>query len=568
MIAIELEQAITLVGISSILNWHKIDDETYSFELKGKDNNWNISLQFPDKFPHCLPVAKLLDTKFIGIIPHVNRSGTICIEESDSVLLDYERPSDIIYTYLQDAVSLLERAKLKIFQDELFDEYEGYFCFDDHKVNSFYYAEDKLELVSLKLLYKENNRQQKFAIPNLLYGKKNSLPKQFSNLNKTNNLQMVNIIHLPLIEPVLPPSNCGEITPEYIDTIKNSITAKNKIALDKLFNKIKAKNQFFILLSMPRSSGERSQILLQYTSEKSLPHPLLILNDKWKITPFLIQRHNKEYLLERGGADKSLGNKKISIVGCGSIGSEVVTILAKAGVGELTLIDPEGLEADNIYRHNLGGYYLNFSPESKTGFVKCFYKVSAIASKLSGELPYIKLNPKTVNFLEVTTDKDLLNSDIVIIAVGSPAISLLINKKLKDLGLNKVIFCWNEASGYGGHSLALDLDNSCLECIYTSDNGFNMESAISLLKSGQNISKNLTGCAGVFTPFSYLDSTQTAALAAKQCIDLLVHNTHSKVLSWKGDDSQNLKVTSRYTSMPLKEELTLSQHKKCRVCNE
>ena len=567
MIATELEKAVKLVNSSLILNKSKINDETYSFEISGKKNNWNISLTFPESFPYSLPIATLLDKNYIGIVPHVNQCGTICIEESDSVLLDYERPIDIISTYLQDAIRLLERAKLKIYQNDLLDEYEGYFDLA-LKINSFYFCEDKLERISLKLLYKENNRQQKFAVPTLLYGKDHPLPKNFSNLDKTSGLQIVNIIHLPLIESVLPPSNGIDITPIYIDAIKKHITKKNEDKLKKLLRKEKIKNQFFILLSLPRSSAERSQLLLQYTCKQSLPHPLSSLNSEWKITPYLVKRHNKEYLLERGGADQSLINKKVTIIGCGSVGSDIALTLAKAGVGELTLIDKEGLDADNIYRHNLGGNYLNFIPDSKTGVVKGHYKVNAISLKLRGELPFIKLNPKTANFLEVNTDNDLLKSDVIIVAVGSPTVSLLINKKLKELGLNKVIFCWNEAASYGGHSLSLDLDISCLECIYTSNSGFTMESHISLLKLGQNISNNLTGCAGVFTPFSYLDSSQTAAIATKQCIDLLMHNIHSKALSWKGDDNKDLDVTNRYTSMPLKEEINLNQHIKCRICNE
>ncbi|MFT4850181.1 MAG: hypothetical protein ACI83B_002733 [Sediminicola sp.] len=566
MIAEELVEAVELVDSPLIINKKKINNETYSFEILGKKNNWNIELLFPESFPYRLPIAKLLDKKYIGIVPHVNQCGTICIEESDSVLLDYERPSDIISTYLQDAITLLERVKLKIYQDELFDEYEGYFDLTK-KVNSFYFAEDKLEHVSLKLLYKENNRQQKHAVPTLLYDKNHPLPAKFSNLDKTTDLQIVNIIHLPLNNPMLPPSKGSDITPEYIDSIRGHITKNNDKKLKKLLKKEKNKNQFFILLSLPRTSTERSQLLLHYTSNQSLPHPLLYLSAEWKITSYLIKRHNKEYLLERGGADESLIDKKVTIIGCGSVGSEIAFTLAKAGVGELTLIDKDGLDADNIYRHNLGGYYLNFFPDSKTGIVKGNYKVNAITSKLRGELPFIKLNPKTVNFLEINTDKDLLKSDVLIVAVGSPTVSLLINRKLKELGLNKVIFCWNEAASYGGHSLSLDLDSSCLECIYTSNSGFTMESPISLLKLGQNISSNLTGCAGVFTPFSYLDSSQTAALATKQCIDILMHNIHSKALSWKGDGNKNLDVTNRYTNMPLKEEIHLNQHLKCRICN-
>ena len=69
-------------------------------------------------------------------------------------------------------------------------------------------------------------------------------------------------------------------------------------------------------------------------------------------------------------------------------------------------------------------------------------------------------------------DKNLLESDIVIVAVGSPMENIDINMKLKNLGLNKVIFCWNEADGVGGHSLSLDLEKSCYECLYTNNEGF------------------------------------------------------------------------------------------------
>lgn len=136
MTADELEKAIQQIRSPSIVRWQKEGEYQYDFELKGKKHNWNVSLYFPQKFPYRLPIAQLLDKSFIGAIPHVNKSGVICIEESDSVLIDYKRPAAIIESYLGDALCLLERARLRIYQDELFDEYEGYFeC--KPKVNSF-----------------------------------------------------------------------------------------------------------------------------------------------------------------------------------------------------------------------------------------------------------------------------------------------------------------------------------------------------------------------------------------------------------------------------------------------
>lgn len=136
------------------------------------------------------------------------------------------------------------------------------------------------------------------------------------------------------------------------------------------------------------------------------------------------------------------------------------------------------------------------------------------------------------------------------------------------LGVNHAIFCWNEASGYGGHSVSLELAKVCYECLFSDENGFTADNKLSLVKPGQAISKNLTGCAGVFTPFSYLDSSRTAAIAAQQTIDaLLGHNSLSVAHSWKGKNKYGLQVTERFNQMPIQEELVLVKQAGCRGCN-
>lgn len=567
MTANELEKVIQQLSSFYIVRWQKEGGYQYDFELKGKQHNWNISLCFPLNFPYQLPIAALLDKSFIGSIPHVNKSGVICIEESDTVLIDYERPAAIIESYLGDALCLLERASLKIYQDELFDEYEGYFEYKP-KINSFYHAQGNLEQVSLKIIYRENNRVEKPAIPALIYDKHSPLPIEFSNISDTNDLQVINIIHLPLLEPALPPANGEDISSSYLTKLQQNISEKNFLKLSKLLKKERPKNQFFVLLSLPRSSGERSQLLLQFNAYQSLAHPLFSSDERWKITPYSIQRHNEGYLLERGGANNTLAAKKVAVVGCGSVGSEVITLLAKTGIGEIIMIDDDGLEADNIYRHGLGGRYLNFKPNPKSGVISKVYKVSALADELKNNLPHLTLTPKPVKFEEACSDKEFLSSDLVIVAVGSPTTSLLINKKLKELGLHNVIFCWNEAAGYGGHSVALDLRQSCFECLYTNAAGFTSEGELNLLKTGQQITKNLTGCAGAFTPFSNLDSINTAMLAAQQSLEILLNNKHCVAMTWKNNGNHNLETTSRYDKIPLKGQVNLVKKNNCRVCNE
>jgi hypothetical protein len=566
MIAAELKQAIDELRSPLILEISKINEMEYRFKLQGKKRAWEISLMFPQLFPYRLPSARLLDVDKIGTIPHVNQSGVMCVEESDSILLDSSRASDIVDSFIQDTIALLDRAILKVYQDDLFDEIEGYYSFSK-KVNSFYVASDDTELVTLRVKKTGLGTKLKY-IPILLYGRNNSLPSTFSNLSKPSEITDQKIIHLALDRPMLPPANREDITPGYLKAITHNLSAKNKVALGRLLEKPTIGKSFFVLVSMPRTQKERSQFLLRFSAKKPLLHPLNDMHEDWDITPYAITRHSEQYLLERGGAESSLATKKVCIIGCGSVGSEISAMLAKSGIGELVLVDHDSFDADNIYRHRLGGSSLDFQADSKTGKVASYTKVSALALSLQTEIPYIKIKKKPTRFDGVLSDSDFLTSDVVIVAVGSPSTNLYINKVLKSLNKTAAIFCWNEASGYGGHSVALDLDKVCLECIYTDEHGFSMSNGLSLVAPGQSISKNLTGCAGVFTPFSYLDSSQTAAIATKQCIDLLFNGQPPKAISWKGEDRHGLIVTERFNTMPLKEEVDLVHAKNCKVCHE
>lgn len=560
MIPIKLDEIMFQITSPFLVSCEKSSDNSYDLVLQGKKRIWNVRLTFLPDFPFHLPTVILLDTSIIGSIPHVNYDGIVCVEESDSVLLDYHRPDEIIIYYIEQIVELLDRASLKIYRDELTDEYEGYFHPEATYSHSFYSARSEAETVYLQVLFPKK-KEFHCAEPFLLYDKNDAPPWHYSNLNDTRKNQLINIIHLPLEQAVLPPENNKPISSEYLFNLKHLLSEKNKNIIKKLLAKEKEARQFFALISMPRTNGERTQILLGCNAKEALPHLVAKLSTHWEIKLYLLNRNNSSYLLERGGAENKLAKKKVTIIGCGSVGGEIAAMIAKAGVGELTLIDNDSLKPDDIYRHRLDGSSINYIN------AKPFSKVSVLAHQLANDLPYLKINIKPLPFERVLNDKDLHQSDVVISAVGSPTLNLQINKILKDRELNHVIFCWNEAGGVGGHSVALDLAKSCYECLYANKKGFSMNCNLNLLEPNQNISKNLTGCAGVFTPFSYIDSSQTAALAAKQCIDMLLLNIHSKAISWKGDNYNQLKVTQRYHNMALKEEQILNTHDACKICH-
>ncbi len=50
---------------------------------------------------------------------------------------------------------------------------------------------------------------------------------------------------------------------------------------------------------------------------------------------------------------ESLAGARVSVIGCGSFGSALADMLVRAGLGHLTLIDPEDLAVENVGRHVL-----------------------------------------------------------------------------------------------------------------------------------------------------------------------------------------------------------------------
>ena len=53
-----------------------------------------------------------------------------------------------------------------------------------------------------------------------------------------------------------------------------------------------------------------------------------------------VRLFNKERVMPRSGAIQELQNKKVLLVGCGSVGSQIANQLASTGIGHITLSDP------------------------------------------------------------------------------------------------------------------------------------------------------------------------------------------------------------------------------------
>lgn len=562
---VEMDELVGAINLESVISSEKLSELSYHFLLQGKSRIWSIQLDVTESFPYCLPKAYLLDKELIGLLPHVNQRGVICLEESDSILCDHYRGQQIIETFLVEVIKLLDRVSLNIYQDELLDELEGYYN-AKYTVNSFYEPSTDVEYIPLKIYrYKKQPSPQKL-MPLAILG--NTVSTAFSDVKQLSQFQTINILHLPLERAILPPKAANSLDALYIEGLYNHLNDANKNKLVKLLDSVREGLTFFIFISMPRSEGERTQLLVKLTASQITKHPLKESGNGWEVSHFQVTRNTKNFLAKRGGAIGDLSTKSVGIIGCGSVGGIIADALGKAGVGNLVLIDPDLLLPENIYRHFLGGSSVTYLPSEKFTNVKYWPKTHAVSRHLKHELPKINVVPLYEKFSEKLAREHLLKCDLIISAVGSPSTNLSINTVLKSLGHQYVIFCWNEAAGSGGHSTVHNLNETCLECLHRDHEGNFVPNFLSLIEPGQTISKNLTGCGGVFTPFSYLDSMKTAQMAASQTIKVLQGHKANFAESWKGDAAEPLLFTKRYEEMSLMERFDIKKSNNCGVCSE
>ncbi|MCJ8312386.1 MAG: ThiF family adenylyltransferase, partial [Pseudomonadales bacterium] len=323
--------------------------------------------------------------------------------------------------------------------------------------------------------------------------------------------------------------------------------------------------EFWLIFNVKTPSGVSwFGIRLVNKSKKPFPNTIEKLHS-WNLKPLLLEIFNKELLMPRSGANKSLENKKVLLVGAGSVGSELADKLGAMGVGHLDITDPDEFSTSNLYRHTLNRQYID-CPKSM-----------GIKWQLESKYPWIKVGGYRGRLLDYR-NLDVLNSyDLIIVAIGSPTHERIFHN---DASKNKlqvpIIYTWLEGYGVGGHAV-LDIPNKkgCLRCAYVDLNtgGRGLASNLNFLQSDQNIVKNYAGCGEMFIPYGAMSSTQTALIAG----DLAMNYLNGKLVgstkvSWKGSDedaiSEKLKFTERYrlySSSLMKQPLF---HPLCDVCND
>ena len=179
------------------------------------------------------------------------------------------------------------------------------------------------------------------------------------------------------------------------------------------------------------------------------------------VEPLRTSRKDYLYLNEQIGNDIGLLNKKVTLIGAGSLGSYVAFELVKNGVASLKIYDGDSLQDENILRWAYGG------------IGKGSNKATTLSLLLNLLHPEICVEPINNNIDEKELEKEILLADLLVVTVGSSDEQLKFNRILKSLNCSiPVFFVWLEDGGIYSHILIAEYkDAGCFECLYTSKDG-------------------------------------------------------------------------------------------------
>jgi len=209
---------------------------------------------------------------------------------------------------------------------------------------------------------------------------------------------------------------------------------------------------------------------------------------------------------------RPLAESRVVAIGAGSLGSQVAARLAEAGVGTITIIDPETIAPSNVGRHELG---MNSLFESKA---------KALANQLTYHYPHGHFQGRYNNWEWVVRNESNLfyEADLVVSCVGEVEHDLAWDSCIRGLALKvPTVFGWLGTQGTTGHALAITPQSPGLSCVFDQDGALRFPDTDF---QDNRQAKSEPGCGTEFQPYGPLAVGQVELLVTRLSLDLLTGN--------------------------------------------
>ena len=525
------------------------------FELKGKEygcwypeTDQDVSSPFilvkndiEYDYPHILPTSVPLDKNL------ENKYRYVCLHENDSTIAFLQSLEEKLRDVIERLIHLLSLSNI-----EREEEFQKEFLFywndvaDCSIIPQVYLAPyRKFQKINA---YKTDDGKIRFVA----YGVSlNDANKESDGWKKWKHIPELPVFYIPITDKrrVLPPTRDKKWTGEDIV----------KIICGKQFNRIshesyisigqeKVKNKYVGLIF----EMEINENYIDFTvivGFKSTKNDTLLNKLKQEITevmPIMSRRADYYHLCRQIGNENMLLNKKVLVVGAGSLGSYIARELVKAGIKTLTIYDSESLVEENLLRHTVDGFWVGYS---KTAGLK--YELEQIHPEI-----HVTAVGKDIDKNSIITEME--KADLILFTVGSSTVQWKLNKVLKNEKCKaKVVYAWLEAGGENSHILTIDYNKpGCFECLYTDEYG-----TLTNNKANYNSEEDLdnykirNGCGGTRVAYGNAVLLRTTAVLLEVVRDL-----------FENPEAPNRLVDITQTSVQDKRNSFIER--KCRCCGD
>ena len=481
----------------------------------GIPNDWEIDL-----------IDIYIRDRGFPFIPHMEKNGKLCLFDLEGCLIDSDLEG-ILIQCINRAVHLIYAGLNKRNVTDFINEFE-YYWNEQNGIEVMKVIHPKTKKITLMKYMNKSN--EKFV--NIAFETTEQLQGYDEKVS-----QCRNCIYYPVVSSdfIYPPDPREPLSVQYVADI---LLLGNKKELSRLLLKIKREQ--IIIIEIKQPNGTYNSIGVKLSGAKWEAGELLSCA---KISPIYISRIEKEYLIGRV-KDDLLINKKILLIGCGSIGGYISDSLVKSGIEDLTIVDDDRLREENIFRHTLGMQYVGM------------YKSVALAKHYKGNIPNlsIKTLESKIQSAILEEEIDISAYDIIISATGNHNVNLWLNKYIYEMKIDiPVIYAWNEVCGIGNHVAFINRNKKgCYQCFFDRlpENG-ELYDRNAYCEPGQQIVNIDASCGHSYVPYGVVVSQKTAAM----CMDIVIkyfrgNLEKNMILSLKGDkeyfESRGMKLSPKY----------------------
>lgn len=255
----------------------------------------------------------------------------------------------------------------------------------------------------------------------------------------------------------------------------------------------------------------------------------------WRVRVQAIERADPSWIHGRSFDTEAIAlmRKRVTLIGCGSLGGLVAQSLAHAGIGHLTLVDPEKLEPANLGRHVLDAKVLGQG------------KAQALAARLHDQLPHLNVRSIPHRIQDPPSAMALENTDLVICTAADWPAERYVMEVLTDGGL-PLLLSWAEPHALAGHSAVDTTGGHRLASLFDRDG-----LAICQRTRWPEVAWALPGCAASHQPGTFNRLQQIAGMIVEHAIDVLLKSTSpDEHRIWLGDTATLRRLGGDWIDFP------------------